>query len=311
VWAEASAALAVGLEAGAFTAFFAAGFLAAALATGAGAATGLTATAFLVAVAFFAGAAFFAGVAALGAGVVLAAGTGAFFAGATAFFAGATALVTGALPAVAAAFLAGTTIGFGAAALAAGAAAFFAGTAALVAGALLAGALAFFTGAAALAVCVVTFAAGAAAFLAGAAAFVAGAAFFAAGFDAVAIFYLLGELHRALHACWGRGAIHGVGPLPSTMNTNAPCQQGWSSQSTDSVRILHNFTLTRGGITRLSISAAYSQDSAPPDWYSITRVSKKLRSFLRSIISLIQGKGFSSLGNSVSKPICVARRLAM
>ena len=54
-----------------------------------------------------------------------------------------------------------------------------------------------------------------------------------------------------------------------------------------------------------------SQDRAPPDWYSITRVSKKLRSFLRSIISLIHGNGFSSLGNNVSSPICVARRLAM
>ncbi len=43
----------------------------------------------------------------------------------------------------------------------------------------------------------------------------------------------------------------------------------------------------------------YSQDSAPPDWYSMTRVSKKLRSFFRSIISLIQGNGFSSCGKSV------------
>ena len=42
----------------------------------------------------------------------------------------------------------------------------------------------------------------------------------------------------------------------------------------------------------------------------MTRVSKKLRSFLRSIISLIQGNGFSSLGNKVSRPIWVARRLA-
>ena len=54
-----------------------------------------------------------------------------------------------------------------------------------------------------------------------------------------------------------------------------------------------------------------SQDRAPPVWYSITRVSKKLRSFLRSIISLIQGKGFSSLGNKGSRPICVARRFAI
>ncbi len=57
--------------------------------------------------------------------------------------------------------------------------------------------------------------------------------------------------------------------------------------------------------------AGQSHDRAPPDWYSITRVSKKLRSFLRSIISLIHGKGFSSLGKRVSSPICVARRLAM
>jgi hypothetical protein len=57
--------------------------------------------------------------------------------------------------------------------------------------------------------------------------------------------------------------------------------------------------------------AHQSQDSAPPDWYSMTRVSKKLRSFFRSIISLIHGNGFSSFGKSSSKPICVARRLAM
>ena len=55
----------------------------------------------------------------------------------------------------------------------------------------------------------------------------------------------------------------------------------------------------------------YSQFSAPPVWYSVTRVSKKLRSFFRSIISLIQGKGFSSWANRVSRPICCARRLAM
>src|SRR5437763_5809551 len=36
----------------------------------------------------------------------------------------------------------------------------------------------------------------------------------------------------------------------------------------------------------------YSQFRAPPVWYSMTRVSKKLRSFLRSIISLIHGNGF-------------------
>ena len=56
---------------------------------------------------------------------------------------------------------------------------------------------------------------------------------------------------------------------------------------------------------------AYSQLSAPPVWYSMTRVSKKLRSFFRSIISLIHGKGFSSCGNNASRPICCARRFAM
>lgn len=58
-------------------------------------------------------------------------------------------------------------------------------------------------------------------------------------------------------------------------------------------------------------SKLYSQLSAPPVWYSMTRVSKKLRSFFRSIISLIQGKGFSSCSNIGSKPICCARRFAM
>src|SRR5690606_17652171 len=47
-----------------------------------------------------------------------------------------------------------------------------------------------------------------------------------------------------------------------------------------------------------------SQLRAPPVWYSMTRVSKKLRSFFRSIISLIHGKGFSSCGNRGSSPIC-------
>lgn len=55
----------------------------------------------------------------------------------------------------------------------------------------------------------------------------------------------------------------------------------------------------------------YSQLSAPPVWYSITRVSKKFRSFFKSIISLIHGNGFSSCANIGSRPICCARRLAM
>src|SRR4029079_11940826 len=60
-----------------------------------------------------------------------------------------------------------------------------------------------------------------------------------------------------------------------------------------------------------TIVAFQSQLSAPPVWYSMTRVSKKLRSFLRSIISLIQGNGLVAPGYSVSRPICWERRLAM
>src|SRR2546421_3677995 len=55
----------------------------------------------------------------------------------------------------------------------------------------------------------------------------------------------------------------------------------------------------------------YSQFKAPPVWYSMTRVSKKLRSFLRSIISLIHGNGFCAPAYSVSRPICWQRRFAM
>jgi hypothetical protein len=56
---------------------------------------------------------------------------------------------------------------------------------------------------------------------------------------------------------------------------------------------------------------AQSQESAPPVWYSMTRVSKKFRSFLRSIISLIHGNGFVAPGNSASSPICWQRRFAI
>jgi hypothetical protein len=50
--------------------------------------------------------------------------------------------------------------------------------------------------------------------------------------------------------------------------------------------------------------ALQSQLSAPPVWYSMTRVSKKFFSFLRSIISDIQGKGLDAPENSRSSPIC-------
>jgi len=212
---------------------------------------------------------------------------------------------------LAAAFLAGA---FFAATFLAGAfltAAFFAGaflTAAFFAGAFfaatfLAGAFltaAFLAGA----FFAATFLAGA--FLAGA--FLAagaflGAAFFAAGFFAVAIVFSLITLQRALHV-W------------STRSDS----RRWASRLTGAQRREHGnknhctlFGVLSGScIVQKSCSqSSQSQESAPPDWYSITRVSKKFRSFFRSIISLIQGNGFSSFGNKVSKPIWVARRLAM
>ena len=54
-----------------------------------------------------------------------------------------------------------------------------------------------------------------------------------------------------------------------------------------------------------------SQLSAPPVWYSITRVSKKFFSFFKSMISLIHGNGLVVPGYSSFNPICDKRRLAM
>ncbi|MDH4565715.1 PAS domain S-box protein [Pseudomonas sp. BN414] len=54
-----------------------------------------------------------------------------------------------------------------------------------------------------------------------------------------------------------------------------------------------------------------SQLSAPPVWYSITRVSKKFFSFFRSMISDIHGNGLLVPGYSSFRPIWVRRRLAM
>lgn len=54
-----------------------------------------------------------------------------------------------------------------------------------------------------------------------------------------------------------------------------------------------------------------SQLSAPPVWYSITRVSKKFFSFFRSMISDIHGNGLVVPGYSSFRPIWVRRRLAM
>lgn len=238
--------------------------------------------------AFFA-AGFFAAFLAAG---FLAAG---FFA--AAFFAGAFFATFFAAGFFAAAFFAA---GFFAATFLAGAffaGAFFAGAflaATFFAGAFLAGA--FFAA---------TFFAGAflaATFFAGA---FFGAAFLAAVFFAVAIVFSLITLQRSLHV-WStrsdsrRWAVGEPGPAPRTREqspTRALLRCGhWSMQVWKSLWCRF---------------VCQSQERAPPDWYSITRVSKKLRSFFRSIISLIQGNGFSSFGNSVSKPICVARRLAM
>ena len=264
-------------------------------AAGAGAAAG--------AAAFFAGAAFLAGAAAFFAGAAFLAGAAAFLAGAAAFFAGAAAFLAGAAAflAGAAAFLAGAAAFFaGAAAFLAGAAAFFAGAAAFLAGAaaFFAGAAAFLAGAA--------FFAGAAALAAAAffaeAAFFAGAAFLAAGFFAVAIMFSLGQwsnntpcLLRTRSDPWRRARTR---RHEYRSATHVPGAGGVGS-------------VREEGCHGVEGAGGQSQDRAPPDWYSMTRVSKKLRSFFRSIISLIQGNGFSSFGKSASRPIWVARRLAM
>src|SRR5690606_6447784 len=54
-----------------------------------------------------------------------------------------------------------------------------------------------------------------------------------------------------------------------------------------------------------------SHASAPPFWYSMTRVSKKFFSFLRSIASLIHGNGFSVSAKTGGRPSWAQRRLAM
>jgi hypothetical protein len=54
-----------------------------------------------------------------------------------------------------------------------------------------------------------------------------------------------------------------------------------------------------------------SQLSAPPVWYSVTRVSKKFFSFFRSSTSDIQGKGLVAPAYCSGRPIWEQRRLAM
>jgi hypothetical protein len=67
----------------------------------------------------------------------------------------------------------------------------------------------------------------------------------------------------------------------------------WGRLQTRRHRVQTDVSLVRS-MCRAPTQPGYSQFSAPPVWYSVTRVSKKLRSFFRSIISLIHGNGFSS-----------------
>ncbi|MFM2405023.1 MAG: hypothetical protein RL223_2903, partial [Pseudomonadota bacterium] len=255
------------------------------------------------------------------AGAFLATGAAAFLGAAAAFLAGAAFFAAGA-----AAFFAGAAAAFlaGAAFLAAGAAAFFvaaAFTAAFLAGA----ATAFF----------------AAAFLAGAAAAFLAATFLAGTASARLLrrCRLLGRsLFRSCHDTLLDQVAEQTRPAravgPSSVQpahcTGAPggrmngvAGRPGPPQAAGSLDNNRQTTGLPGPERSVPVSAGpqrsgrrgrqplQSQLSAPPDWYSMTRVSKKLRSFFRSIISLIQGNGFSSFGKSGSRPICVARRLAM
>ena len=165
-----------------------------------------------------------------------------------------------------------------------------------------------------------------AAFFAGAfftAAFLAGA-FLAGAFFAVAITFLLDQVTRELseHQRLPKEALAIARQLFTTRNCPGgaprcdewgckPCAAFLSRCFTFCEFLTAHLPHTHQPVNLVGSGSRQSQESAPPDWYSMTRVSKKLRSFFRSIISLIQGNGFSSFGKSSSKPICVARRLAM
>jgi hypothetical protein len=165
-----------------------------------------------------------------------------------------------------------------------------------------------------------------AAFFAGAfftAAFLAGA-FLAGAFFAVAITFLLDQVTRELseHQRLPFAALAIARQLfitrksaqegrPGTMNGVANRGQRFLCRCFTPCEFLTAHFHTNTTLNLIGSRSRQSQESAPPDWYSMTRVSKKLRSFFRSIISLIHGNGFSSFGKSSSKPIWVARRLAM
>lgn len=54
-----------------------------------------------------------------------------------------------------------------------------------------------------------------------------------------------------------------------------------------------------------------SSSRAPAPWYSVTRVSKKFFTFVRSIVSVIHGKGLRAFPKLAGKPIEVNRRFAI
>ena len=74
---------------------------------------------------------------------------------------------------------------------------------------------------------------------------------------------------------------------------------------------VHKKALNVSGLYGAAWFRNQSQLSAPPVWYSITRVSKKFFSFFKSMISLIHGNGLVVPGYSSFKPICDRRRFAM
>ena len=91
----------------------------------------------------------------------------------------------------------------------------------------------------------------------------------------------------------------GPGAQDAVIFSNVRSKRSFEAGSCKLLANVRSFNLQSFGssifVFKLSI-ADQSQLSVPPVWYSITRVSKKFRSFFRSIISAIHGKGFSSCG---------------
>jgi len=85
-----------------------------------------------------------------------------------------------------------------------------------------------------------------------------------------------------------REGSHAISPSATTKSAEAPAP---ADRDSDVVRLPHHC-------------------NAPPLWYSVTRVSKKFFSFLRSSTSDIHGNGFTAPGHCSGSPICWQRRLA-